>query len=428
MLIEWIVGLVCVAGLIAAAVVFWAGRKRDRLRLRELQAAVRERTGQQQQAESRLHEFLVALQNSPNGVILLDDKARIEWCNQTAAQHFGLNPDKDQMQHIGNLLRDPAFATYLASWNYSREVVLARHVEASTTLKLAVQVHAYAGNRRLLLSRDVTAVEQADAMRRDFVANVSHEIRTPLTVLSGFVETLQTLRLDAADQQRYLGLMATQARRMQALVDDLLTLSRLEGSPLPMINADWISVAALMQQCEIEATALSNALAPSLGHQIQLVNHADQNPNEIGVKDQSSSQGLLEVSGNVNELQSALSNLLNNAVRYTPAGKLIVVSCHVLPDGMAEIAVRDSGAGIAPEHLSRLTERFYRVDRSRSRETGGTGLGLAIVKHVAQRHGGSLQIDSQLGGGSSFTLRLPAARVRRKQEPTHPAQETPPSG
>ena len=421
MVLEWVVGL---AALAAVAAALSAGRKRDRMRLRELHAALRERTGQQQQAESRLQEFLVALQNSPNGVILLDDKARIEWCNQTAALHFGLNPAKDQMQYIGNLLRDPEFATNLASWNYSREVVLARPMEASTPLKLAVQVHAYAGNRRLLLSRDVTAVEQADAMRRDFVANVSHEIRTPLTVLSGFVETLQTLPLDVADRQRYLGLMATQARRMQALVDDLLTLSRLEGSPPPPIHTDWTPVASLLRQCEVEATALSATLAPGVGHQLQVVSDGGQAENgEAATRGASvqgdtaqggAAEGALEVSGNASELQSALSNLLNNAVRYTPPGKRIVVACRKLPDGGAEFAVQDCGAGIAPEHISRLTERFYRVDRSRSRETGGTGLGLAIVKHVAQRHGGELLIDSKLGQGSTFTLRLPAARVRHK--------------
>lgn len=399
MLLE-ILGGITVA-LVASVIALLIGRKRERLRQRETLASLRERSKLQQQAESRLQEFLVALENSPNGVILLDDKACIEWCNQTAAQHFGLDPEKDHMQYIGNLVRDPVFATYLASWNYSREVVLTRFVQAASPLKLAVQVHAYAGNRRLLLSRDVTAVELADAMRRDFVANVSHEIRTPLTVLSGFVETLQTLQLDPEDQQRYLGHMATQAQRMQVLVADLLTLSKLEGSPPPPINSDWTPVSVLLRGCEQEAASLSRALVPQSPHLVQL----DQQ------------DGPAEVSGSLYELQSAVSNLLNNAVRYTLAGGHIGLTWRLLPDGGGELRVSDGGQGIAPEHIGRLTERFYRVDSSRSRETGGTGLGLAIVKHVVQRHGGELVIESALGKGSTFTIRLPAARVRRISKP-----------
>jgi two-component system, OmpR family, phosphate regulon sensor histidine kinase PhoR len=355
---------------------------------------LRERDERLRQSQARLEEFLVALENSPNGVVLLDENGRIEWCNQTAAQHFGFDAQRDRLQYIGNLIRDPAFAAYMASWNYSRDVVLTVPRSASSPLKLSVQAHPYAGSRRLVLSRDVTAVEQAEAMRRDFVANVSHEIRTPLTVLAGFVETMQTLSLDDAERMRYLDMMGQQAQRMQTLVSDLLTLSKLEGSPPPGVG-DWIPAATLLAQCEQEARSLSAVLGP-------------QRPHELVFE----ASPAIDVSGSASELQSAMSNLLSNAVRYTPAGGKIEARWRVLPDGRAEFMVKDSGPGIAAEHITRLTERFYRVDRSRSRETGGTGLGLAIVKHVVQRHGAELKIDSAPGAGSTFAIVLPASRVR----------------
>lgn len=355
---------------------------------------LRERESQIRQSEARLQEFLVALENSPNGVVLLDEKARIEWCNQTAANHFGFDARRDQMQYIGNLVRDPAFAAYMASWNYSRDVVLTVLAPGAAPLKLSVQAHPYAGNRRLLLSRDVTAVEQAEAMRRDFVANVSHEIRTPLTVLAGFVETLQTLPLKDDERARYLTLMSQQAHRMQTLVNDLLTLSRLEGSPPPG-GGDWTPLAAFVAQCEQEGRSLSMLLTQGKPHVVQVA-----------------SLPPVEIAGSASELQSAMSNLVSNAIRYTPAGGRVELRWQTLPDGRGEFSVKDSGPGIEAEHISRLTERFYRVDRSRSRETGGTGLGLAIVKHVLQRHGAELRIDSTPGTGSTFAIVLPASRLR----------------
>ncbi|RYF44008.1 MAG: hypothetical protein EOO25_01215 [Comamonadaceae bacterium] len=226
------------------------------------------------------------------------------------------------------------------------------------------------------------------------MANVSHEIRTPLTVLAGFVETLQTLDLDPEEKVRYLGMMAQQAQRMQTLVNDLLTLSRLEGSPLPGAG-EWIAVAALFGQCEQEGRSLSSLLAPAQPH-VLVFDHPTG----------------WELSGAPSELQSAMSNLISNAIRYTPPGGRITVAWQALAGGRAEFSVKDSGPGIAPEHIARLTERFYRVDRSRSRETGGTGLGLAIVKHVVQRHGAELKIDSTLGTGSTFAIQFPASRLR----------------
>ena len=350
------------------------------------------------ESQARLDEFLAALQASPNGVVLLDDEGRIEWCNQTAAQHFGFDARRDLQQHIANLVRDPAFNAYMATANFSHEVVIPGNFSTpNRPVKLSVHVHRYRKDRKLLLSRDITALEQAEVMRRDFVANVSHEIRTPLTVVSGFIETLQTLPLKKPERDRYLTLMALQSQRMQTLVDDLLTLSRLEGSPLPGAH-EWTVTASLFAQCEQEARALSSVVAAQ-GHELAF----DSGPD-------------CEIAGLRRELCSALSNLVNNAVRYTPGGGLIQVHWTMLDDGRGKFSVRDSGPGIAAEHLPRLTERFYRVDRSRSRETGGTGLGLAIVKHVAQRHGAELVIESQVGHGSCFCIIFPAGRVRRQTQ------------
>ena len=372
------------------------GEAADRARrlLRKQEAQIRD-------SQDRLQEILAALQASPNGVVLLDAQGRIEWCNQMAANHFGFDAQRDVMQSIGNLLRNPEFTAYFAAKDFTSDVVLEGRLSTpSRPVRISVHLHPYGDGRTLLLSRDVTALEQAEAMRRDFVANVSHEIRTPLTVLTGFVETLQTLPLSADERSRYLDMMAQQAQRMQSVVQDLLTLSRLEGSPLPGM-AEWTPVQSLMQRCEEEGRALSALLT-----QNQQRPHAMRFP----AADLLRAEG--EIAGVPAELQSALSNLVNNAVRYTPGGGSIEVQWLRKEDGSAVFSVHDTGPGIAPEHIPRLTERFYRVDRSRSRETGGTGLGLAIVKHVLQRHGATLDIASTLGKGSVFSVTFPANRLR----------------
>ncbi|QIL80701.1 phosphate regulon sensor histidine kinase PhoR [Diaphorobacter sp. HDW4A] len=352
-------------------------------------------------SDARLHDILSALQASPNGVVLLDEEGHIEWCNQMAEAHFGFDAGRDLMQSVGNLVRDPDFTAYYNAQNFSRPVALqGRSSTPTRPVRISVQLYPYGDGRKLLLSQDITALEQAEAMRRDFVANVSHEIRTPLTVLTGFVETLQTLQLTEDEQQRYLGMMSQQAARMQSVVQDLLTLSRLEGSPLPGMS-DWMPVEALLRRSEEEAEGLSATLTVN-----QKKHHDIVFPSAEAMK----ASG--QIAGIVTELQSALSNLVNNAVRYTPPGGTITVSWEMLDNGNARFAVSDTGVGIAPEHIPRLTERFYRVDRSRSRETGGTGLGLAIVKHAVQRHGATLQISSVLGKGSTFAVVFPASRVR----------------
>lgn len=365
-------------------------------RIRKLQKSL---NGKAKDSQLRLDEFLAAIQASPNGVLLLDNQSRIEWANETAADHLGIDPQRDLMQHVTNLLRDPVFVSYLNKCDFDSEVsITGARSSATKPVSVAIRVHPYGQKRKLLLSRDVTAVQQAEAMRRDFVANVSHEIRTPLTVLSGFVETMQTLDLADADRNHYLGLMAQQADRMQSLVSDLLTLSKLEGSPAPS-KQGVVLVSDLVGKCVADAQGLSEVLAGGT-HRIASEAAADA-----------------YLAGSPDELSSALGNLLSNAVRYTPAGGAISVAFELLPNGDANLSVTDTGPGVAPEHVPRLTERFYRVDRSRSRETGGTGLGLAIVKHAIQRHGGQVSIRSELGVGSTFALHFPADRVRRVNFP-----------
>ncbi len=364
-----------------------------------IQRLLKQREKATAELEQRLRDFLQAIQASPNGVILLDSEGRIEWCNGTASAHLGLDIHRDHLQHIVHLVRDPVFSKYYAQDRHHEEVTIdGRAATLSRNIKLSVHLHAYGEGRQLLLTRDITTLAQADAMRRDFVANVSHEIRTPLTVMSGFIETLQAIPLEDSERQRYLQMMSVQAERMQSLVADLLTLSQLEGG-LPPRQHNTIDLPEFMAHIQSDAMALSAVLSGQEGDERTPVH--DFTFSEVPA---------WAFSGARSELISAVSNLVSNAVRYTPAGGKIELSWLRDADQVT-FAVTDTGPGIAAEHLPRLSERFYRVDRSRSRGTGGTGLGLAIAKHVAQRHGGELRIDSQVGKGSRFSLVFPASRL-----------------
>ena len=348
--------------------------------------AIRKREQGIRNEQERLAQFLSAIEASPNGVMMLDAGDQIEWCNSVAAEHFGLDPVRDLRQRVTNLVRMPAFVAHLQGARFDEPVVFAGPLGRTT---LSVLVRPYGQGMKLVLSQDITERERTEAMRRDFVANVSHEIRTPLTVLAGFVETLSRLQLTEPERQRVLGLMQQQTDRMQSLVGDLLTLAKLEGSPRPAADR-WLALSGLLQQARLDAQALSAGR-----HTIELMGGSDA-----------------EIAGSESELYSAVANLLNNAVRYTPDGGTIQLRWLWRAEGGAELEVADTGVGIAREHLQRLTERFYRVDGSRSRDTGGTGLGLSIVKHVAQRHGGEIEIRSDLGKGSTFKLVFPTVRVR----------------
>lgn len=352
-------------------------------------------------SKESLRQFLSAIQASPNGVVLLDTEWHIIWSNKTASRHLGIDPDRDVKQLIGFLLRNPVFSAYTRSHAFEDEVIIdGRENRTDHPQKIAVQVFPYGDGKKLLLSRDITSLEQAEVMRRDFVANVSHEIRTPLTVLVGFVETMLNLSLSTTETNNYLKLMSQQALRMQTLVQDLLTLSNLEGSPLPS-HSDWHNFDLLWLSCIEEANGLMRVLNQKDGTTHILSFFVDEELNGY------------EFAGSLDEIRSAFSNLVSNALRYTPSGGKVTVSWRKRVDDY-EFSVVDTGDGIAPEHIPRLTERFYRVDRSRSRDTGGTGLGLAIVKHVIQRHDGQLHIESKLNSGSIFSLVFPNPRLRKK--------------
>jgi two-component system phosphate regulon sensor histidine kinase PhoR len=331
--------------------------------------------------EERFRHTISAL---PDGIILIDASQQIEWCNPVAEEHLGVSLRRDQGLRLTNLVRDPSFVAYLSAGRYEQPLLFSPLALPGATLSLAVVEFEPA--RSILVTRDITQSERVDAMRRDFVANVSHELRTPLTVVKGFLEAM----IDGAagldpTRQHHLSLMYEQADRMHRLVEDLLTLSRLESQQGPDVEEE-VDAAQLVSEVADEARTLSAGR-----HRISVEVEA------------------LRLRGGRDELRSAYGNLVSNAVRYTPVGGHITLRCVDQENGVA-LQVQDTGIGVAAEHIPRLTERFYRVDKSRSRETGGTGLGLAIVKHVLIRHQARLDIQSEIGRGSLFSAWFPPAR------------------
>jgi len=333
--------------------------------------------------------IMLAAEALPDGAITLDEGMRLTWCNQTAGEHVGLNLRSDRHHSIFNILRAPEFARYARQASWPGPLLL--HLSQDGQDKaLLVQLTRYGVGQFLVVTRDVTQVEKLETTRKDFVANVSHELRTPLTVLSGFLETLRDMPPESLSQEqkeRYQTLMLEQAQRMQAIVADLLTLSALESSP--QVEGEPVRVSRLIH------TALQQGRILSNDQHVFVENIAED----------------LCVMGIESELASVVSNLLTNAIRYTPKDGTITVSWYITESGHACYSVQDTGIGIAAQDIPRLTERFYRVDRGRSRATGGTGLGLAITKHVAMRHNAELTIQSRFGAGSLFSLIFPPSRV-----------------
>ncbi len=347
---------------------------------------VRQHNQTKQELAAELQHIEQATSALPEGVAIINEMNRLEWFNPLAQQHFHLDAKHDIMQDITYLVRQPEFIEYLRESNFNEPLIIvpARHDDMVLSIKLI----PYGGNKRLLISRDITQFERIEAMRRDFVANVSHELRTPLTVVSGFVENLEDMPDLNQDSARHaLHLMAEQTRRMANLVADLLTLSRLENEQSPL-REEKVDLKGLLDEVYQDGKLLSGG-----HHRLQL--------------EMESAANLL---GNRDELRSAFGNLLSNAIRYTPERGAILLRWFER-DGQPVFSVQDSGIGIAAQHIPRLTERFYRVDRSRSRETGGTGLGLAIVKHIAMRHQAKLEVLSEEGKGSTFALVFPAKRA-----------------
>lgn len=361
-----------------------------------LHRRVRTRNEQQRALNLALERFRRAAEALPDGVVILSPHRQIEGMNSKAALFLGLNQRTDMGQTITNLLRQPDFSAYLDTGAFDDPLVL-RNTRADGA-SLQIQVVPYAGERQLLLVRDVTKLERLETMRSDFVANVSHELKTPLTVVAGFIETLQDLHgsLSPDQVEHYLSLAHDQSIRMQHLISDLLTLSALEtgGSNA---EVEPVAVAPLLEAVQADTLALSGGR-----HRITL-----------------EMDGPSHILGAATELRSAFGNLASNAVRYTPEGGSIALRWQKVAegdgvpgeDGGAAFVVADTGIGIPSQHIPRLTERFYRVDRGRSRESGGTGLGLAIVKHVLTRHQGWLEVESEPGKGSRFSARIPAARL-----------------
>ena len=363
---------------------------------------VRVRSAYERDLRQIIERFQEASAAIPDGIVVLDAANRIDWANARALAQLGLDLAHDRGQPIVNLVRQPEFHRYLEAGDYGSSIVVA--AQRVPGRSLALQLVPFAADQKLLMSRDVTELEAVGRMRRDFIANVSHELKTPLTVISGFVETLQDLDLDDKQRARFLSLMREQAGNMQRLVADLLTLSSLESEQNPP-QEEWFDVVPLLLAVSSDAKALSKGR-----HRIAL-----------DIRDAA------RVMGSRDELASAFGNLVSNAVRYTPADGSITLAWRVEPNGDGVFSVTDTGIGIPAENLPRLTERFYRVDRGRSRATGGTGLGLAIVKHVLIRHQAELAITSERGRGSTFSVRLPAKRIERVVAATQTADTRDPS-
>ena len=345
----------------------------------------------QRRSESRLtatlQDFRQAGMAMPDGLVIVDGANQIEWCNPKAELHFGLDAARDAGQLVTYLVRQPQFAEALDAEGYAEPLTL--RSARGGDLILSVLIVPYEANRKLIISRDVTDRERVETMRRDFVANVSHELRTPLTVIGGFLETITDMETPNPELiRRSLPMMSEQAKRMQSLVEDLLVLSRLESAGNPA-REEPVNVPDIARGLYHDALALSAGR-----HKVTLL-----------------LESAAWVNGAEDELRSAFGNLVSNAIRYTPAGGDVRLSWKAGADGGAVFAVRDTGIGIQPHHLPRLTERFYRVDRGRSRETGGTGLGLAIAKHVVNRHAAKLEVTSELGRGSCFSVIFPDSRV-----------------
>jgi len=346
------------------------------------------RFSRQQQASlselsSELERIHAAVDRLPDGLVLLDRYDHVSWSNQAAQSLHGIFGTQRPVHHF---IRQPEFAEMLQRRGGGPQTQLLQlNTQPGRTFEL--QLHETDAEHRLLITRDITDQAKLDAVRSDFVANVSHEIRTPATVIAGFAETLLSLELDEKSHREYLSAILRQSETMGRLVGDLLLLSSLERATDRMEESP-VELQPLLESLIYEARALSAG-----HHKISL-----------------EFDGPARLLAAPAEIESALRNLITNAVRYTPDGGSITVSWRARDDE-GWLAVRDTGIGIAAEHMPRITERFYRVDRSRSRDTGGTGLGLAIVKRIANRHHASLRIDSEPGRGSTFTLRFPARRM-----------------
>ena len=346
-------------------------QQRHRNRRRELASVIR-----------RFREGAEAL---PDAAVVCRYDGSIVWCNRLAGQLLGFRWPEDAGQNISNLIRSPTFVAYLKAKSYLEPLEIPSPINEERILEFRIM--PYTDDQSMMVVRDITHLKSLDVMRKNFVANVSHELRTPLTVLKGYLEMTEELPSETGWEKMHR-VMLEQTLRMDTLVNQLLVLSRIEAAP-DIDLTRVVDVPQMLLLLEQEARAMSG----EAGHQIRF---------EV--------DGQLRIYGDAEQLRSALTNLVNNAIKYTPPGKSILVQWQRV-GGRAHFAVTDSGEGIAQEHLGKLTERFYRVDRARSRQTGGAGLGLAIVKHALSHHDSALDVSSELGKGSCFSFTIPARLV-----------------
>ena len=391
--LAWIASAIA---LVACAALAWQRTRHQRALQARLEERQRERASRRKLV-GMLRAYRALADALPDAVIVAErDSQRITWFNAAANRLLGLHYPEDVDAPLGERLQPLPISRWLASGRMAEPLAdIASPLDPS--MRLSLRLVPYSEDLWLLIARDVSRLTRLEEMRRDFVANVSHELRTPLTVVHGYLEMLDDIRLDPADQPEWAPMLAEmqrQSQRMTQLVEDLLTLSRLEAREA--LDEEQVSMVSMLSTLRREAEALSQGR-----HTVTVEDHAG-----------------IDLWGSTRELHSAFSNLVSNAVRYTPAGGSIAIRLARGDDGGAVLSVRDSGFGIPATHLPRLTERFYRVSTSRSRESGGTGLGLAIVKHVLGLHQARLQIDREVGQGSVFAGVFGPERVLHRGEPS----------
>lgn len=340
-----------------------------------------------------LARFDAATKAMPDAILIIDQNQIVEWANPAANNLLGIDLTRDIGQRVDNIVRDPLITNYLANSDFDEplEFSSVRSSENDLTLRVVV----YADGKKLLIVHDHRDLLRLQKVRKAFVSNASHEMRTPLTVIIGYLETLSLKEEMASGVRRGVDGALEQAQRLKQLIEDLLSLSRLESLPLSKSRVEDIDITALVN----EGITVLQASKIYQGQQFH-----------------STLKGGVLIEGDYRELQSAIQNILDNAVKYTPANALIDISLTTLNSGVLVLSVHDHGEGIEQSHLSRLTERFYRVDDGRSRGMGGTGLGLSIVKHVMERHGGELHISSEKGSGTRVELHFPAVRVHHQSQ------------
>ena len=350
-----------------------------------LQGKNRRRVGQLATLLARFRQGAEAL---PDAAVVLDAEHNILWCNKLAQLILGFVWPQDNGQRIDNLIRHPDFSTYIKKAQYKEPLEIPSPVSDKRLLE--IRVMSYGDRQLLLIARDVTRIHQLEGMRKDFVANVSHELKTPLTVLQGYLEIMQTMEDADSPNHKPLSLMQQQTTRMQSMVEQLLALSRIEDA-VDIDLSQTVNMSLMMEILKEEAKALA-------GTDYTLVFNCEPG---------------LNTHGNELQLRSACSNLISNAIRYTSPGGTISVNWQSVATG-ALFSVADTGVGIAPQHINRLTERFYRVDNARSSKTGGSGLGLAIVKHALNHHHSELKVTSEYGKGSIFSFVIPSHLLVRQ--------------